>query len=49
MDAWAYAHGGRLDFIRPGTPVENAFIGRFNGKLGDECLNSHVFATVAAT
>jgi hypothetical protein len=36
---------GRL-FIRPGKPVENAFIESFNGKLRDECLNSHVFASV---
>ena len=47
MDAWAYAHDVRLDFIRPGKPVENAFIESFNGKLRDECLNSHVFASVA--
>jgi Integrase core domain len=45
MDAWAYAHDVRLDFIRPGKPVENAFIEGFNGKLRDECLNSHVFAS----
>jgi putative transposase len=47
MDAWAYAHNVRLDFIRPGKPVENAFIESFNGKLGDECLNSHAFTSVA--
>ena len=47
MDAWAYAHDVRLDFIRPGKPVENAFIESFNGKLRDECLNSHVFISVA--
>jgi len=47
MDAWAYAHDVRLDFIRPGKPVENAFIESFNGKLHDECLNSHIFASVA--
>jgi putative transposase len=46
-DAWAYAHGVRLDFIRPGRPVENAFIETFNGRLRDECLNSHVFGSVA--
>jgi putative transposase len=45
MDAWAYAHDVRLDFIRPGKPVENAFIESFNGRLRDECLNAHVFAT----
>ena len=47
MDAWAYAHDVRLDCIRPGKPVENAFIESFNGKLRDECLNSHVFVSIA--
>jgi putative transposase len=47
MDAWAYAHDVRLDFIRPGKPMENAFIESFNGKLRDECLNSHVFVSIA--
>jgi putative transposase len=27
--------------------VENAFIESFNGRLRDECLNSHVFGSVA--
>jgi putative transposase len=45
MDAWAYAHDVRLDFIRPGKPVENAFIESFNGRLRDECLNAHVFVS----
>jgi putative transposase len=45
MDAWAYAHEVRLEFIRPGKPVENAFIESFNGRLRDECLNAHVFAS----
>ena len=26
LDAWAYEHGVKLDFIRPGKPVENAVI-----------------------
>jgi putative transposase len=47
MDAWAYAHGVRLDFIRPGRPMENAFIERFNGQLRDECLSSQIFGSVA--
>lgn len=47
MDAWAYGHDVRLDFIRPGRPVENGFIESFNGRLRDECLNSHVFGSVA--
>lgn len=47
MDAWAYAQDVRLDFIRPGKPVENAFFESSYGKLRDECLNSHVFESVA--
>ena len=29
--------------IRPGKPVENAFIESFNGRLRDECLNANMF------
>lgn len=47
LDQWASAHGIRLDFIRPGRPVENCFIESFNGKLRDECLNQHHFASLA--
>lgn len=43
MDAWADRRAVRLDFIRPGKPVENCFIESFNGKLRDECLNSELF------
>ena len=31
----------KLDFIRPGKPIENCFVERFNGKFRDECLNQH--------
>ena len=34
-------------FIRPGKPIENAFVGSFNGRLWDECLNVHQFASIA--
>ena len=43
MDAWAYGHGIRLDFIRPGKPVENGYIESFNGRLRDECLKVSLF------
>lgn len=36
----------RLDFIRPGKPVENAVIERFNGRFRDECLNANVFVSL---
>ena len=36
FDAWAYRRGIKVRFIRPGKPVENAFIESFNGRLRDE-------------
>jgi putative transposase len=44
LDAWAYARGVQLHFIRPGKPIENAFAESFNGRLRDECLNENWFA-----
>lgn len=46
LDQWADEHEIRLDFIRPGHPVENCFVESFNGKLRDECLSQHHFATL---
>ncbi|MGH8055660.1 MAG: IS3 family transposase [Candidatus Entotheonellia bacterium] len=46
LDAWAYAHTVKLDFIRPGKPVENAVIESFNGRFRDECLNANVFVSL---
>ena len=46
LEDWAYERGIQLDFIRPGKPVENAFIEAFNGRLRDECLNVHQFASL---
>lgn len=46
LDAWAYRHGIKLHFIRPGKPVENAYIESFNGRFRDECLNEHIFRTI---
>ena len=43
VDAWAYAHGVKMDFIRPGKPMENGYIESFNGKFRDECLNENIF------
>src|SRR5262249_50312207 len=39
MEAWSYQYGVRLEFIRPGKPVDNGYIESFNGRLRDECLN----------
>jgi putative transposase len=46
LDAWAYQHGVRLEFSRPGKPTDNAFAESFNGRFRDECLNQHWFASL---
>ena len=46
LDEWAWRRGVRLDFIRPGKPVENALCESFNGRLRDECLNINEFASL---
>jgi putative transposase len=47
LDAWAHMTGVKLLFIRPGKPVENAYIESFNGKLRDELLNETMFLDLA--
>jgi putative transposase len=46
LEDWAYQRGVQLDFIRPGKPVEHAFIESCNGRLRDECLNVHQFTSI---
>jgi len=43
LDEWAFRNGVKLNFIRPGKPIENAFAESFNGRLRDECLNTNWF------
>jgi putative transposase len=47
LDAWAYRRGVELRFIRPGKPIENAYVESFTGKFRDECLNEHWFVSIA--
>jgi len=46
LDEWAYRRGVKLNFIRPGKPVENAYAESFIGRLRDECLNENWFSSV---
>jgi len=46
LDLWAYLHGVTLDFSRPGTPTDNAFIESFNGRVREECLNQSYFTSL---
>jgi len=43
LDEWAFRKGVKLNFIRPGEPIENAYAESFNGRLRDECLNTNWF------
>ena len=44
---WAAEQGIEWHYIAPGKPMQNAFVESFNGRLRDECLNEHVFTTLA--
>ena len=46
VDEWAHRSGVKLDFIRPGKPIENAYIESFNGRLRQECLNQCWFSSL---
>jgi putative transposase len=46
LDEWAYRKGVKLSFIRPGKPIENAYIESFNGRFRDECLNTNWFLSL---
>lgn len=46
LDHWAYTRKVELAFIDPGKPSQNAYIESFNGRLRDECLNQHWFASL---
>jgi putative transposase len=35
-------------YIAPGNPQQNGFVESFNGHSRDECLNEHLFASLAA-
>jgi putative transposase len=43
LDIWAYRRGIELVFIRPGKPVENAYVESFHARFRDECLAAHWF------
>ncbi|KAB0573874.1 IS3 family transposase [Ideonella dechloratans] len=46
MDRWGYERQVELDFSRPGKPTDNARVESFNGRLRQECLNTHWFLSL---
>ena len=47
LDHWAYWNQVRLDFSRPGKPVDNRVCEAVNGGMRRECLAQHWFASLA--
>ena len=43
MNGLTTKKGMKLNFIRLGKPIENAFVENFIGRLRDECLNTNWF------
>lgn len=43
---WAEKHAVKLEFIKPGKPTQNAFIGRFNRTYRTEVLDFYLFRTL---
>ena len=44
--AWAEKHEIYIDFIKPGSPYQNAYIERFNRTYRDEILDLYLFQTL---
>jgi putative transposase len=47
LDQWAFFNQVELDFSRPGTPTDNAYIESFNARLRQELLNASWFLSLA--
>jgi transposase InsO family protein len=47
MLGWQQDRGMEWHYIAPGKPTQNGFIESFNGRLRDECLNEHLFSSLA--
>ncbi len=45
---WQEEQGVRWHTIAPGKPQQNGSVESFNGRFRDECLNEHLFSTLAA-
>ena len=45
---WAQDRQIEWHYIAPGKPQQNGYVESFNGRLRDECLNAHLFPSLAA-
>jgi putative transposase len=44
---WAESHNVQLEFIKPGKPMQNGFIERFNRSYREAVLDMYIFQTLA--
>lgn len=47
FQCWAERQGIQLLFIQPGKPTQNAYVERFNRTVRHECLDEHIFESIA--
>lgn len=43
LDKWCFRHNIKINYTRPGKPVDNCHIESFNGTFRYECLNANYF------
>ena len=48
MLRWQQERGVAWHYIAPGKPQQNGFVEGFIGRFRDECLNEHLFGSLAA-
>ena len=44
---WQEQQGVLWRYIAPGKPQQNGLVESFNGRFRDECLNEHLFSSLA--
>jgi putative transposase len=47
LACWAEEQGVELDYIRPGKPMQNAYIERFNRTYREEVLDMYIFSRLS--
>jgi putative transposase len=48
MLRWQEERAVLWPYVAPGKPQQNGFVESFNGRFRDECLNEHLFGSLAA-
>jgi putative transposase len=46
MTKWAEKHGGTIQHIQPGQPLQNAYVERYNGTVRHERLDQYIIESI---